>query len=188
MCFGVFVQVNEGSRYAGHWPIGYIIQENGCWEWVGAYRRGYGEWRMGTRRVGAHREMYERKNGPVPKELHLDHLCRNPSCVNPDHLEAVTPKVNILRGVGGGAKNAKKTTCKRGHPFQGANLSVWRGQRVCLECRRLNDRRRYHSRSDEKRLRKNAYMRVLQKRLRAEATARRLNAAGWPPPRKPQSP
>ena len=49
--------------------------------------------------VYAHRALYENVNGPVPYGLQLDHLCRVPSCVNPDHLEPVTPAENCRRGV-----------------------------------------------------------------------------------------
>ena len=63
----------------------------------------------------AHRFSYELANGPIPEGLDIDHLCRHPGCVRPDHLEAVTPRTNILRGIGTGAKNARKKVCIRGH-------------------------------------------------------------------------
>lgn len=99
MCFGVFVQLNDNVRWGRHHPIGYVIQENGCWDWVGATDpAGYGRWRYNGAVGYAHRRVYELTNGPIPKRRDLDHLCRRPICVNPDHLEPVTHRVNSLRG------------------------------------------------------------------------------------------
>lgn len=71
-----------------------------CWLWTGqiAQRTGYGQTRVRSRKVGAHRAMYEREVGPIPDGLELDHLCRVRVCVNPAHLEAVTRSVNVQRG------------------------------------------------------------------------------------------
>lgn len=67
----------------------------------------------------------------------LDHLCRNTRCVNPKHLEAVTQKENILRGIGISAQNAVKTHCWRGHPFKESNMFIYKNQRHCLACGRI---------------------------------------------------
>ena len=45
----------------------------------------------------AHRLIYNLLVGPIPDEMVLDHLCRNQTCVNPDHLEVVTQSVNVWR-------------------------------------------------------------------------------------------
>lgn len=81
--------------------------------------------------------------------MHIDHLCRNPLCVRPDHLEQVTPRENLLRGVGPSAKAAKKTHCPQGHPYAGENLGIHRnGNRWCRTCHRENQLRRYHKKKE----------------------------------------
>lgn len=115
----------------------------GCWEWLG--RRdvaGYGKFdppaELGMSTV-AHRIAFVLTKGEPPAGLHLDHLCRNRGCVNPDHLEPVTEAVNLLRGEGWGAKNARKTHCPKGHPYAGDNLFVNSlGRRQCRTCMRAH--------------------------------------------------
>jgi hypothetical protein len=119
-----------------------------CWEWGGERNEnGYGRTHRGGRYIGAHRAVYELLVGPIPEGLVLDHLCRNPPCVNPAHLEPVTNKTNILRGVGVGAVNAQKTHCIRGHEFTPENIRWiapnWPGgaeRRACRTCRREKNR------------------------------------------------
>lgn len=80
----------------------YIVDDNGCWIWQGAKTHGgYGVVGVpGCRKNAvAHRVMYEREVGPIPGGLDLDHLCRVRHCINPDHLEPVTRRVNIERGI-----------------------------------------------------------------------------------------
>lgn len=140
---GVFVQVNDTSRRARSNPLGYVIQESGCWEWVGGRSgNGYGAWTVGGRQRGAHCVMYERHKGPVPKGLCLDHLCRNIVCVNPDHLEAVTIRENLLRGESAQANNARKTHCKHGHEYTPENTMPVRGGKWCRACHRAAGARR----------------------------------------------
>ena len=122
---------------------------NGCWLWTGyTGSNGYGRFHFQSRRQSAHRFAYELVKGTIPEPLQIDHLCRNPPCVNPDHLEAVTGKVNILRGVAPSALNARKTHCIHGHPFDKANTYIYpsgRHRRVCRICRAEMALRRYHS-------------------------------------------
>lgn len=77
---------------------------NGCWEWTAARHRvsGYGHFNLSWRPTMsglAHRLSYEYFVGPIPDGLEIDHLCRNRGCVNPTHLEPVTTRVNLRRGL-----------------------------------------------------------------------------------------
>lgn len=117
--------------------------ETGCWEFTGRRDKdGYG--RVASRRAGkaegqslygAHRLMYELEVGPIPDGLFLDHLCFNPPCMNPAHLEPVTNSENLLRGSG--------PTCRNGH-----DKATWqRGKkwhRYCGKCHADYQRERYH--------------------------------------------
>jgi hypothetical protein len=107
-----------------------------CWPWLGTHAtNGYGRaWIDHRRRAPAHRIAYELVRDPIPAGLSLDHLCRNRDCVNPAHLEPVTNRENVLRGVGHTAVNAAKTACKRGHPFDEANTYRAKGHRYCRTC------------------------------------------------------
>lgn len=110
---------------------------NGCIVWTAGMIRGYGlVWFDGNRY--AHRVAYVAATGAdIPKGLTIDHLCRNPACVNPDHLEPVSHRENVLRGVSPAAAHHQKTHCPRGHELSDDNLvpsSAKKGKRDCLEC------------------------------------------------------
>lgn len=117
------------------------LTDSDCLQWVGSVNGyGYGTFHAGGGRhsVVAHRWSYEYHRGPIPHGLVLDHLCRNTSCVNPAHLEAVTQSENLLRAVGIGQTNTTKTHCPQGHPYSGDNLyePPGRPNRMCRTCRR----------------------------------------------------
>jgi hypothetical protein len=114
-----------------------------CWEWQRArLTGGYGAYFLKGRNVYTHRFAYEQLVGPVPGGLQLDHLCRNTRCVNPVHLEPVTPRENKLRGTGITAINAKKTHCVRSHEFTPENTYIYpNGKRSCRTCIRWHGRR-----------------------------------------------
>ena len=113
----------------------------GCWLWMKAVRPdGYGVFGATPGRiVYAHRYSYELHRGPIPAGMVLDHKCRVRCCVNPAHLEAVTDRVNILRGTGYSARNARRKHCPKGHPLDGVTRrrnGIQSTQRYCLRCNR----------------------------------------------------
>lgn len=112
------------------------IDKNECWIWLGATSSaGYPRLIRNNSRIDIHRWFYEKYIGSIPHKFHVDHLCRTPSCVNPSHLEAVTSKENILRGVGPAAINNKKTHCIHGHEFTVINTYIRKnGSRQCKTC------------------------------------------------------
>jgi len=91
-----WVKVNKSGPIPDYAP-----HLGNCWIWTGSSNKdGHGHFFPERRTLaGAHRWLYEQTNGPVDPALHLDHLCRVPACVRPDHLEPVTPKENAVRGV-----------------------------------------------------------------------------------------
>lgn len=114
---------------------------DGCWLWVGAkHPLGYGNFWLEGKYVAAHRAGYLLLIGQIPDEAELDHLCRTPSCVRPDHLEPVSHLENVRRGVAGevnGGRGRAKTRCPQGHPYDEENTSVRpQGWRRCKACAR----------------------------------------------------
>lgn len=122
------------------WPTRFISKiavDESCWIW--AYvtnQNGYGRYQITRSQpaVMAHRYAYELAYGPIPKGRVLDHLCRNPSCVRPDHLDAVTQGENLRRGL---PSNDSSGTCRRAlHPWTAENILVdGSGHRRCRQCR-----------------------------------------------------
>jgi hypothetical protein len=119
-------------------------KENGCWIWGGSIdRMGYGRFSVQRRDFKAHRFAFEYWRKPIPEGLCLDHLCRQPLCVNPEHLDPVTQRINLLRGNTFQARNLAKTHCPKGHPYDSQNTFVKQdGSRMCRECGRIRVRAR----------------------------------------------
>ena len=117
------------------------VTDSGCWEWQ-RYRdsRGYTKVSVGGgRKELVHRVSYELHVGPIPDGLTIDHLCRNTSCVRPDHLEAVTLRENIRRA------NPERTVCRHGHSLDDAYIDVTPAgfhHKKCRTCTLARVRRR----------------------------------------------
>lgn len=82
-------------------PQEFSVEDRGysspCWIWQGVYSNtGYGS--IGGN--GAHKVAYEQYNEKVPQGLDLDHLCMQPGCVHPLHMEVVTRAENARRKPG----------------------------------------------------------------------------------------
>lgn len=116
-----------------------VVERNGCWIWPNAPDSdGYPIVKVGGRSRRAHRLFYEMLVGPIPDGLQLDHLCRVRNCVNPEHLEPVTCRENVQRGL----KGRLLTHCRNGHEFSSDNTYVTPdGSRTCRECQRASVRK-----------------------------------------------
>lgn len=113
-----------------------------CWVWLGYTRpKGYGDFEDETLRIQkAHRWAYLKFRGPIPEGFHVHHRCCNPSCVNPFHLQAVSPTENAYLSqvwMNGFRHQKAKTHCPQGHPYDEANTYIWgNNYRQCRTCHR----------------------------------------------------
>jgi len=123
-----------------------FIDRNGCWVWRQAPRNGYG--RVGNR--AAHRVSYEIYRGPIPEGFHIHHACGQKLCVNPLHLEAISPREHVLErhpetiapAISAARAERRRqqralTHCVNGHEFTRENTYVRKeGWRMCRACMR----------------------------------------------------
>jgi len=139
-----------------------------CWPWTASLQnKGYGQFNYGGTMAKAHRVAYILTHGTIPDGMTLDHLCRVRRCVNPAHLEPVSFKTNVLRGIAPVATNAAKTHCIHGHPFDTANTYIRRdtGSRQCRTC--IRDWQRRNARRPDLREHRRPYEREYRRRWRA---------------------
>lgn len=118
------------SRPEAFWER--VDKSGDCWMWTGATNTRYPVFALGGRgNMGyAHRFSFELNVGPIPDGYEIDHLCRVPLCVRPDHLEAVTPQENKRR--------TRTAQCQRGHERIAENVWIGpRGEHRCIPCDRL---------------------------------------------------
>ena len=115
-----------------------------CWLWRGYISpKGYGM----TAGKYAHRIAWELLRGTIPPDMQIDHLCRTRHCVNPDHMELVTCRVNLLRGNTVTAQRALATHCPKGHELKDPNVIYSKeGWRKCRTCDNDRQRDRYRRR------------------------------------------
>lgn len=126
------------------WERVEVHQPAGCWQWRGQVRKSDGYAVAHFHRLGtfqAYRVSYSLLIGPIPEGMTLDHLCRNRSCVNPDHLQVIDSVTNALRGYGTSAMNKRRTHCIYGHPFTPENTYVTPGRHRMRTCRICAKRR-----------------------------------------------
>lgn len=144
-----------------------------CWNWTrGVNKLGYAYMKEKGKMVAIHRRSFELFRGPIPEGLVLDHLCRNPSCCNPDHLDPVTNSENRRRGVFADAK-----ACKHGHEYTPENTTIQidkRGHKskLCRICRA--ERFRKYRATDPERLKATAV-----KSRAKHADKRRTDMRAW---------
>lgn len=150
------IEIREGVEWAG----------SACWIFTGSRthpEHGYGQIGVNGVKKLAHRVTYEEMIGPIPEGLTLDHLCRRRLCCNPWHVEPVTHRENVLRGVSYCATAAAKTHCPAGHELAGDNLNKSllrrRGARSCMICKREQQRTYWRVNREAIRGKQREYMR-----------------------------
>jgi hypothetical protein len=137
------VTVIRDNELARFWSKVDRRSDDECWPWTGATNKdGYGRFRLRDTHEPAARTAYRLLVGPIPAGLYIDHVwsrgCTRRDCVNPAHLEPVTPAVNIQRG-----EPARRTHCPQGHEYTPENTSTTSGTgRTCVTCNRERSRRR----------------------------------------------
>lgn len=121
---------------------------SGCWLWTAAIDdSGYGEIKapteFGNRKFKAHRVSYEIHKGEITMQFVVDHICRVPACVNPDHLRAITKIENTMIGFGYMAINARRDNCNHGHEFTKEN-TIFKDskRRRCKTCKNETEKLR----------------------------------------------
>lgn len=141
------IEVSKRKSVGERFREKYEVDAKGCWVWKTGTVNGYGSFHYKNGQY-AHRFSYEFFTGnKIPSDREIDHICRNKLCVNPEHLEVVTHRENVLRGpvphlheiYPGLAEKRRKLFCKRGHPRTGKNIRLYKDRhgkiwRYCRPC------------------------------------------------------
>lgn len=138
--FTVIKQMGFCSSSCRFWA-GVTESNGGHWEWTGKKTKpGYGHVSIDGKRWLTHRYAYTQLVADIPPDWDIDHLCKNRSCCNPDHLEAL-PKPEHHKRNDYGGYNRIKTHCKKGHPYDDENTLIVppsdrrpNGGRQCRAC------------------------------------------------------
>ena len=149
---------------------------SGCWLWVGPLdRKGYGAAKIDGQSTGAYRAVWRTLVGPIPDGMYLDHTCMVRSCVNPDHLRIVTPRISALENSNSiAAQCAAKTHCAQGHALDGDNLGRdCNGHRCCVQCRRNRNARSVRAQAEKRKRMTQEELARINERRKARYRARR---------------
>lgn len=113
-----------------------------CWPWLAATNhKGYGLFLVTRgRSTSAHRFAYELANGSIPANRQVHHTCENKACMNPAHMQLLTPSEHSMIS---NAPRRKQTHCKRGHPLTPENVYDYPGVRMCKVCAQQRARERH---------------------------------------------
>jgi hypothetical protein len=135
------IRCRKGASIAERLAFHSVVAPSGHWVWLGSLTNGYGVVEVDGHKRPAHRLAYELHVGPIPEGLHIDHLCRYTRCINPMHLQPVTPRINTLRGTSPAARAKRNGACLRGHSrAEFGRLTTVPGYGpyfACRECGRL---------------------------------------------------
>lgn len=163
-----------------------VQKTESCWLWTGMKsEKGYGLLHVNGKVKRAHQVAYIGITGTkIPEGMQLDHLCRNPACVNPSHLEPVTSRENTIRGiaarVAAHGPRKRKEFCKYGHPMSGENLYVRPdGQNACKTCQKASKERNFDPEKHKQAIAKYRKSQKIKKLLR------KLAALGYELPPHP---
>ena len=122
----------------------FIELPNGCHQWQGPLDKdGYGYFFLRRKSRRAHRVAWYMQRGGIPEGMVINHICRNRWCVNPQHMQLLTPRENNLQDSNSiPAINARKTHCKNGQEFDKVQtVKSGKSYRVCSICERDKARR-----------------------------------------------